>query len=665
MHASATAPRRKTSGIAARIGAAFGAAALIATTAACGQTDPDLPEPPAGDSAAPEALTKANVDAWLDGTLPEQLERNGIAGAVVAVVNDGAVVTTRGFGYADTGDDGSEPVEADPEETLFRVASVSKVFTATAVMQLVEQGELDLDADVSRYLDFELEREYDDDITLRHLLTHTAGFEERLRGLIAYGDEPVDLREVLATDPPEQVYRPGTTPSYSNYGNALAGYIVQRVSGEPFEAYMEHHLFEPLGMDASSFRQPLPSDLSDRVSNGYLDGSGPAQEFEMVGTPPAGALSISANDMARFMLAQLGSLPEQSLLADETREQMFTPALTEESLGGFAESERMTLGWFQEDRGGHRIVGHGGDSNFFHSHLQLYPDDGTGVFIALNSSGGEDADTLGLRADLMDGFTDRYLPADEAPTATVDEATMRANAERIAGTYVSSRGFHSTFLSALDLFMTTEITALDDGRLYFEADPGTGKPGVYEQTGESTWREVGGDRTIAVRTDGGEVTGIVHDAAFTLLPLETDRAIGLPILIGATAVLLLGLLAWPAGAIYRKLRGRPAPERDGRPMRILVRVGAACTVLALAGWVTIVLTVMGLTDPPAAAIRAVQALQLIGALGMVPAIAKLVGEIRRKSGWKPVAGTVLTLLALSAVGNFAVQFQLLSPNISY
>ncbi|WP_035697461.1 serine hydrolase domain-containing protein [Glycomyces tenuis] len=666
MPAIQAAPRRKASGVATRIGAAFGVAAILATTAACGQTDPELPEPPSGDGAAPEELTQANVDAWLDETLPEELERNGIAGAVVSVVNDSAVLTNRGFGYADTGEDGSEPVEADPEDTLFRVASVSKVFTATAVMQLVEQGELDLDADVSEYIDFELEREYDDDITLRHLLTHTAGFEERIFGLIAYGDDPVDLRAVLATDPPEQVYRPGTTPSYSNYGNALAGYIVQRVSGETFEEYTENHIFEPLGMDSSTFRQPLPDHLSDRVSNGYLDGSGPAREFEMVGTPPAGSLSISANDMSQFMLAQLGSLPEQSLLlSDETREQMYTPALTEESLGAFAESERMTLGWFQEDRGGHRIVGHGGDSNFFHSHLQLYPDDGTGIFISLNSSGSEGADTVALRADFMDEFTDRYFPADAESAETVDEAAMKENAERIAGTYVTSRGFQSTFMSALDLLMNTEITALDDGRLYFEADPGTGKPGVYEQIDEFTWREVGGDRTIAVRMENGEVTGIVHDAAFTLLPLDIDRAIGLPLLIGAAALLVLGLLAWPAGAIHRRLRKRPAPEREGRLMRVLVRVGAACTVLAIAGWVAIVVAIMGLTDPPAAAIRAVQALQLIGALGMAPAVVKLVGEIRRKSGWKPITGTVLTLLALSAVANFAIEFQLLSPNISY
>ncbi len=665
MPASHTAPRRKASGIAVRVGAAFAAAAVLATAAACGQSDPDLPEPPAGGGGTPEALTQENVDAWLDGTIPEALERGEIAGAIVAVVDDGAVVTTRGYGHADTGEDGSEPVGADPEDTLFRVASISKVFTATAVMQLVEQGELDLDADIAEYLDFELKREYDDDITLRHLLTHTAGFEERLYGLIASGGDPVDLREVLTTDPPEQVFRPGTTPSYSNYGNALAGYIVERVSGQTFEDYTDAHLFEPLGMDSSTFRQPLPDHLSDRVSNGYMDDSGPAADFEMVGTPPAGALSTTADDMARFMLAQLGSLPEPSLLGDEAREQMFTPALGEDSLGAFAESERMTLGWFEEDRGGHRIVGHGGDSNFFHSHLQLHLDEGAGIFISLNSNGGENADVNALRADFMDEFTDRYFAAVDTGPAPVDEATARANAELIAGSYVSSRGFQSTFLSAIDLFMNYEITALDDGRLYFATDPGTGKPGVYEQIGESVWREVGGDRTIGVRMEDGEVAGIVHDAAFTLLPMETDRAAGLPVLVGATALLVLGLLAWPVGAIYRSIRKRPAPERAGRAMRALVRVGAACTVLALAGWVAIVLSIMGLTDPPTAAIRAVQALQLVGALGMVPAIVELVGEIRRKAGWRPVTGTVLTLLALSAVGNFAVQFQLLSPNISY
>ncbi|GAA1679832.1 hypothetical protein GCM10009830_28600 [Glycomyces endophyticus] len=636
-----------------RTAAALAAVAVLAT--ACGTGDPDLPEPET--PAAPEEFTAANVDAWLDATVPEMLEEAGIAGATVAVVGDGQVLTTRGFGFADV--DGG--VEVDPAETLFRPGSVSKVFTATAVMQLVEQGLVDLDADVSEYLDFDIPREFDEDLTLRHLLTHTGGFEERVSGLIAFEGTGAHLREALATDPPEQVFRPGTTPSYSNYGNALAGYIVERVAGVPFEEYIAVELLQPLGMDSSSFEQPLPADLADRMSNGYASADGPAQPFEHVGTPPAGALSATADDMAQFMLAQLGARPDGVELLDAaTREQMYSPALDGGSLAEFAGAQRMTLGWFQEDQNGHRVVGHGGDTNWFHSHLNLYPDDGAGIFVSFNSSGTAGTETLGLRADLMAGFADRYFPGETE--AAVAEGW---SADDVAGTYYSSRGSESTFLSALGVFNTTEVTALDDGRLYFAADPGTQEPGVFEPVGGGVWREVGGDRTIAVRTEDGEVTGIVHDAAFTLLPLDVERELSAPLLAAAVAVLLLALLAWPAGAVYRRLRRRPGPGREGRVSRALVRVGAACAVLAIAGWVAIVVMAMSLQEPSAALIRTVQVVQLIAALGLIPAVVRFVGEIRRKAGWRAVTGTVVVFLALAAVADFAIEFHLLSPNISY
>ncbi|GAB4085681.1 hypothetical protein GCM10028784_23110 [Myceligenerans cantabricum] len=653
----------------ARIGAAAGAVALVAMTAACGPSDAGLPEAESTEPAVTAAPTTRDVDAWLDGSVPAALEGNGIAGATVAVVHDGKVVTTRGFGRADTGEGGTDPVDVDAG-TLFRAGSVSKVFTATAVMQLVEHGELDLDTDVSEYLDFDVERSFEDDLTLRHLLTHTPGFEERLAGLIGEGTGPVDLRDALVTDPPEQVYAPGTVPAYSNYGNALAGYIVERVSGEPFEEYLERHVFEPLGMKSSSFRQPLPEKLQGLVSQGYVDSTGPAQPFEVVGTPPAGSLSVSAHDMARFMLAQLGAVPEQDLLlSDQTREEMYSPALTAESLGAFADGERMTLGLFQEDRNGHRIVGHGGDTQFFHSHLQLYPDDGAGIFVSVNSSGFDPVETHAMRTELLGEFADRFFPAgSEGATgdgATVDPETMRENAEQVAGTYIPSRGFHSTFLSALDLLQTYEVSARDDGRLAMDPDPGTQRPNVYEQVGEHVWQETDGSRRIAVRTKDGQVTGIAHDSAMSIRPLDGDRAAGLPILVVAVAILVLGLLAVPAGAIWRRLRRLPAPVRDGRRWRVLTRVGVASTLLAVVGWVAVVVGVMGLTEVPPAAIRGVQALQVIGALGIVPAILRLVDEVRRRVGWRPVTGTVVTLLALSAVMNFAIMFQLLSPNISY
>ena len=650
---------------AVRVAAGLAAAAVLAATAACGAGDPVAPQ--IDPAVTPGELNSGDVDAWLDETVPRMLESNGVAGATIAVVGDGEVLTTRGFGYADTGEGGGEAVEVDPAEHLFRAGSVSKVFTATAVMQLVEDGLLDLDVDVSEYLDFEIERNFEDDMTLRHLLTHTAGFEERIGGLMGEEGDVIDLREVVAVDPPAQAYRPGTTPSYSNYGNTLAGYIVQRVSGESFDDYVDGHILEPLGMDSSTFRQPLPEGLADRMSAGYLESDGPAQGFEMVGTPPAGSLSTTADDMALFMLAQLGATAEPDLLLGEaTREEMFTPALGSDSLGAYAEGDRMTLGWFEEDRNGHRVRGHGGDTDFFHSHLVLYPDDGAGLFVSFNSSGSDPTATLQMRSELTDGFADRYFPAEDGTAPEVyDEADMREAAELIEGTYVSSRGFHSNFLTALDALQATEVSALDDGRLYLPVDPGTGSPSTFEQVGDDLWREVGGQRLLAVQIEDGEVVGLSHDAAFTLLPMDTERRLGLPMLIGGAAILLLVLLAWPVGAIWRKLRKRPSPDRRTRTARVLVRVGAACTLLALAGWTAIVVTIMGLEDVPAAAIRAVQALGVIGALGLVPAVFKLVGEIRAKAGWKALTGTVITMLALSTVLNVAIQFQMLSLDITY
>ena len=663
MHASAITPRRGKSGVAVRIGAAFAAAAIAATTAACGTGDPDLPEARTQEPSAPEPLTQENVDAWLDEVLAPELESSGIVGATVAVVGEGEVVTTRGFGHADL----EAGVEVDPEQTLFRIGSVSKVFTATAVMQLVEQGELDLDTDVSEYLDFEFEREFDDDVTLRHLLSHTAGFEERIGGLIGAEGASADLRDALVTDPPQQVYRPGTTPSYSNYGNSLAGYIVERVSGETFEDYTDHNIFEPLGLDSSTFRQPLPDELLDRMSQGYMGDSAPAEPFEIVSTPPAGALSTTASDMTRFMIEQLGVLPdEESLLGDETRERMFAAALGEESLGGLEEAPQMALGYFQTDRNGHRIVSHGGDTNLFHTQMDLYPDDGAGIFISLNSNGGEGADTNALRTDLTHAFADRYFPAESAPEVEpVDEETMRENAEMAEGTYTMSRNFHSTFMSVLDIAANFKFSALPDGRLLLETYPSTGEPTVYEQIGDHLWQDIAGQDRIAMRIEDGDVTAIVHDNAFTYIPMPSDRTLALPIVLGSAAVLLLGLLAWPVGAIYRKVRGRPSPERGGRPYRVLIRVGAACSLLALAGWVLVLLAIMGLQNVPDAAIRGLQALQLIGALGMVPAVAKIVRDLRGKAGWKPVVATVLILAALSGIANFGLEFQLFSPDITY
>nr|BFF17754.1 hypothetical protein GCM10025730_12750 [Promicromonospora thailandica] len=315
--------------------AALALALTVGAPAAAASADEPVPPPRISAPAGAHTLDQRDVDAWLDGLLPSALESAGIAGGVVTVVDDGEIVTTRGYGYADTGTTGGEAVPVDAENTLFRPGSVSKLFTATAVMQLVESGDVDLDTDIAEYVDFEVPRRFDEPITLRTLLTHTAGFEEVVDGLVT-SEAPV-LREALAQDPPEQVYRPGTVPAYSNYGNALAGYVVERVSGTPFEEYVRRNVLEPAGMASSTFEQPLPAALRGRMSHGYASSADAPGPFEIVGAPPAGALTASAPDMARFMLAQLGEPTSgRPLLQPATLDLMHAPALDETSLGNLA-----------------------------------------------------------------------------------------------------------------------------------------------------------------------------------------------------------------------------------------------------------------------------------------------------------------------------------------
>ncbi|WBY08783.1 serine hydrolase [Sphingomonas sp. 7/4-4] len=264
-------------------------------------------------------LTKADADAWLDGFMPYALARGDVAGAVVVVVKDGQVVTQRGFGYSDV----AKRAPVDPATTLFRPGSTSKLYTWTAVMQQVEAGKLDLDADVNRYLDFKIPPYQGKPITLRNIMTHTAGFEEIIKGLLTF-DKPVpSLGDVLKHRIPERIYAPGTTPAYSNYATALAGYIVERVSGMPFDDYIERNIFGRLGMQYASFRQPLPARLKPYMSQGYELGSGPAKGYELIGMAPAGASAISGGDMAKFMIAHLAN--GGPLLKPETAKLMHAP----------------------------------------------------------------------------------------------------------------------------------------------------------------------------------------------------------------------------------------------------------------------------------------------------------------------------------------------------
>jgi CubicO group peptidase (beta-lactamase class C family) len=263
------------------------------------------------------------VEAWLDGFMPYALEQTDVAGAVVVVVKDGKVLLKKGYGFSDV----AKRTPVDPDKTLFRPGSISKLFTWTAVMQLVEQGKLDLDADVNQYLDFKIPPYEGKPVTLRNIMTHTTGFEEVIRGLIA-NNERRSCRSTRRSSTGSRAHlRAGHHARLFQLRHRLAGYIVQRVSGQPFDQYIAQHIFAPLGMQHSSFSQPVQKKLLDDVE-GLRAGVRRQGQALRVHQPRTGRQPDGdRRDMGNFMIAHLqnGAFDGSASCARTPRTRCTTP----------------------------------------------------------------------------------------------------------------------------------------------------------------------------------------------------------------------------------------------------------------------------------------------------------------------------------------------------
>ncbi len=348
----------------------------------------------------PAQLTTDDLTSFFDGMIPQQIAQDDIAGMVIAVVKDGKVIFAKGYGYSNV----KEHTPVSPATTLFRVGSVSKLFTWTAVMQLVQQGKINLDTDINQYLDFHIPAAFGKPITMRDVMTHTPGFEEAIKDLITMNPKNIpSTSDYLKAHLPKQIFPPGSTGAYSNYGATLAGYVVQRLSGEDFDSYIEHHIFQPLGMTHATFRQPLPPNLAPDMSQGFLRASGGAKPFEIVVTVPAGALSVSALDITHFMIAHLqdGTYNGAQILDPATVKEMHSRQYAPDP-----HVNGMCLGFYEDSRNGHRVIAHGGDTIYFHSDLHLILDADTGLFVSYNSLGKAGPP----RGPLYKAFMDHYFP---------------------------------------------------------------------------------------------------------------------------------------------------------------------------------------------------------------------------------------------------------------
>ncbi len=538
--------------------------------------------PPAGAPAnatpgAAHPLTPADLEAFFDGILPLQLERSDVAGATVMVMKDGNVLLQKGYGYADV--KWKKPV--DPTSTIFRLASISKLFTWVSVMQLQEEGKLDLDADVNRYLDFEIRPAFNRPVTLRNLMTHTGGFEEVLTDIILTDPKKaVSLRDDLINNQPKRLFPPGQVPAYSNYGVGLASYIVQRVSGEQFEDYVRRHIFAPLAMTHSSFFQPLEKPLAGFASEGYrTDTTRPPVGFEILNPVGAGGLSSTAADMGRFGQALLngGELDGQRILKPETVAQMWTPQ--------FRASDQLPpicMGFYQDWRNGLRWIGHEGDLIAFHSLFFVEPQQKLVLFVSYNSAGGGNQP----RPEIIDAFSDRYFPG--APRVEFLRNWDKGLRD-IAGQYQSTRRADSTKLRLENLFNQNAASVNKDGVLTIEGLKDLrGHPVKWKPIANDLWQaEDDQERIFAIRNGRNRIVRLAVDfpgVQFQRVPWYENAnvvvsAVGASL--GICALVLLASLIRTWRRLFMRRRPRLLPQNGTLWLTIGPRLAAIAWVLFL------------------------------------------------------------------------------------
>ena len=606
-------------------------------------------------SAQGRPLTADDVNAWLDGLMPYALGKGDIPGAVVVVVKNGQILAERGYGFANV----AKHTPVDPRMTLFRPGSTSKLFTWTAVMQQVEQGKIDLDADVNRYLDFNIPPYRGKPITMRNIMTHTSGFEEQIEDLIVLDrDQYVPYDKLLKRWVPHRIYAPGEVPAYSNYATSVAGYIVQRVSGEPFDAYIQRHIFAPLNMTRSTFQQPVPANLRPFVSEGYSPGKDKPLGFEYVSAAPAGALSATGEDMGRFMIAHLQN--GAGLLKPATATLMHSPA--NRAIPGL---HGMCLGFYEDDLNGRRVIAHAGDTIGFHSDLNLFLDEGVGIFISMNSPG-KQASAYAVRGTLLQEFADRYFPAVGAKPAPLDTRAARANAEKIAGTWTSSRRIESSFLSIGNLFGQTRIGVGKDGELVAPvADVLQVRPSKWVAVGPMLWRDAYSHEMLGAKMVNGKATQVSVStiAPFTVLlpvPWYVNSTWLVPLLYLSLAVLVLTVLLWPTRAIVRKRFGATL-ALEGRSLRAFrwSRLSAIGILAVLIGWfVTVSLVSKDIHLGPL--------LLLMGLLSLIVFVGGLLAMLwyaytiwRGGARWPAKMWSTLLVIAAATILHIAINYHLI------
>lgn len=339
---------------------------------------------------------KERFEVIFDEFMKEDMEKYHVPGVTLSVVKEGKLYFKKGYGYSDL----ENKISVNPDETLFRIGSVTKLFTGTALMQLYENGKIDLNDEVNKHLvDFKIKYYNEKPITVEHLLTHTGGFDERVINVISndINAELPDLGEFLKKNMPKAVREPGKIMQYSNHGMTLLGHIVENVSDKRIDQYIEQEIFNKLDMKNSKYY--FINDLIGKASKGYTFSKEQFAERNpiRVTTHPAGSILSTADDMSKFLIEHLEG---GEILKKDTLENMQQTHFShyDEMLGN-------AYGYYEVMRGNNKIVEHGGNTPAFASLLSFYPEKKLGFFISCNSNEGGTQ----LREDFANRFYEYFL----------------------------------------------------------------------------------------------------------------------------------------------------------------------------------------------------------------------------------------------------------------
>ena len=455
----------------------------------------------------PERSAAAEVDAsalaaYVRGLVATMERAEGLPALTLALVHDDDLLLLDGFGLADI--DSGRPVL--PDQTLFRIGSVSKTFTWTAVMMLAERGLLDLDADVNNYLvDVEVRAAFDAPVTLRDLMHHRAGFEDSMQLFTVADDDPRSLSELLAAHQPKRVFPPGARTSYSNWGSALAAQVVEDVSGMSYGDFLQQEILDPLGMNDTTWTSPRQMDEATlaRLATGYKRSQGAfdLQEFMQIGAYwPAGAMASTATDMARWMRLHLngGELEGVRLLDGATHQAMWTRAFNDRP-----EAADVAHGFQDRPYRGVRTLGHGGGTAAYLTQMVMVPELGLGIFLSYNSA----HSSLPFRF-MPDLIIDHVIDHRWQPVLFAADEEAADVLSELAGTYLNNRRVFSSFAAVFGLMSTVTVAAVSDQAIVVS---GGGQTVHLRKLSDDLFESVDGLRWAFVRDERGRVVALADD----------------------------------------------------------------------------------------------------------------------------------------------------------